>query len=422
MHQSPLFEPIRIGKLEIPARLVKSATTETRCTEDGFVTEDLIRYYDQIAEGGTPLLITGNAYFDVFSKAAPRQLAADSDDKIPGLRRLTDAVHRHGAKIFLQIYHVGRQALPRLAGRREAVSASAVFEPTLGVRPREITPNEIRKVVEGLAKAAGRGKQAGFDGIQIHAAHGYLLSAFLTPHTNRRTDAYGGPLENRMRLLVEVYRAVREEVGPDFPVILKINGSDELFLRRGLRPQEAVAVAKRLEEEGIDAVEVSCGHYESGFPFERGRWKGFFSTVTTVGIGKYLPWYHRYAAWVLAPFLDCALERIAPYREGFNLPYARQFKKALSVPVLCVGGFIRKDAMEEAIAGGACDMVSVARALIADPLLYRHLKEGVSGPQCDFCNACYARGASWPVDCYNETIREQRDQMLEKELGRPGTD
>jgi 2,4-dienoyl-CoA reductase-like NADH-dependent reductase (Old Yellow Enzyme family) len=417
MAPSPLFEPVRIGTVELPGRLVKSATTETRCTDDGFVTEELIRYYEQIAAGGTPLLITGNAYFDVYSKAAPRQLAADSDDKIPGLRRLTDAVHRHGARIFLQIYHVGRQALPRLAGRREAVSASAVFEPALGVRPREITQEEIQGVVRGLAQAAGRGKQAGFDGVQIHAAHGYLISAFLTPHTNRRTDEYGGPLENRMRLLVQVYRAVRDEVGPSFPVILKINGSDELFLRRGLGPAETVAIAKRMEEEGIDAVEVSCGHYESGFPFERGRWKGFFSTVTTIGIGRHLPWYHRYAARALAPILDRALERIAPYREGFNLPYARQFKKALSIPVLCVGGFLHKEAMEQAIAGGACDLVSVARALIADPLLYRHLQEGVPGPQCDFCNACYARGASWPVDCYNEAVRQERDHMLARELG-----
>ncbi len=416
MSASLLFEPIRIGTLEIPGRLVKSATTETRCTEDGFVTDELIRYYEQIAAGGTPLLITGNAYYDAYSRAAPRQLAADSDDKIPGLKRLAEAVHCHGARIFLQIYHVGRQALPRLAGRSEAVSASAVFEPALGVRPREITPEEIRGVVDGLAKAAGRGKRAGFDGIQIHAAHGYLLSAFLTPHTNRRTDAYGGSLENRMRLLVEVYRAVRREVGPDFPVILKINGSDELFLRRGLKPEQTVAVAKRMQEEGIDAVEVSCGHYESGFPFERGRWKGFFSTVTTVGIGKHLPWYHRYAARAMAPLLDRVLEQIAPYREGFNLPYASQFKKALSVPVICVGGFLHREAMEQAIAGGACDMVSVARALIADPLLYRHLREGVQGPQCDFCNACYARGASMPVDCYNQTVRQERDRMLEREL------
>jgi len=417
MAQDLLFSPVRIGGLELAGRLVKSATTETRCTDDGFVTDELIEYYEQIAQGGTPLLITGNAYFDLYSKAAPRQIGADHDDKIPGLRRLTDAVHRHGSKIFFQIYHVGRQAIPRFVGRKDAVSPSPVFEPSLGVRPREITGDEIRQAVRGLADAAVRGQQAGFDGVQIHGAHGYLISAFLTPHTNRRTDAYGGSFENRMRFLIEVYRAIRERVGTEYPVILKINGSDELPLRKGLKPDDMVKVAQRMEAEGVDGVEISAGHYESGFTFERGKWRGFFSTVTTIGIGRNLHWYHRGAARLMAPVLDWGLGRIAGYEEGFNLRYARLFKQALRIPVICVGGFLHQEAMERAIAGEECDMVSVARALIADPLLYRHMKEGRKGPQCDFCNACYARGAALPVDCYNDEVRAQRDQMLRVELG-----
>ena len=413
MTRNPLFSPIRIGSLDLPGRLVKSATTETRSTDDGFVTDELIEYYEQIARGGTPLLITGNAYFDPYSKAAPRQIGADHDNKIPGLRRLTDAVHRHGSKIFFQIYHVGRQAVPRFAGRKEALSASPVLEPSLGVRPREITEGEIRAVVRGLADAAGRGQEAGFDGVQIHAAHGYLISAFLTPHTNRRTDAYGGSFENRMRLPLEVYRAIRERVGRDYPVILKINGSDDLPLRRGLKTEDLVRVARRMEAEGVDAVEISAGHYESAFTFERGMWKGFFSTLTTIGVGTYLPWYRRLPVRILAPALEWGIGRIAGYREGFNLPYARRFKEALRIPVICVGGFIHREAMEAAIRTGACDMISVARALIADPFLYQHMKEGIQGPRCDFCNACFARGATWPVDCYNEAVRAQKDRMLD---------
>ncbi len=417
MTQSLLFSPIRIGSLDLSGRMVKSATFETRATDNGFVTDELIEYYEQIARGGTPLLITGNAYFDLYSKAAPRQIGADHDDKIPGLRRLTEAVHRHGSKIVFQIYHVGRQALPRFAGRTDAVSPSPVLEPSLGVRPREITSEEIRAVVRGLADAADRGRKAGFDGVQIHAAHGYLLSAFLTPHTNRRTDAYGGSFENRMRLLLEVYRAVRERVGPDYPVILKLNGSDDLPLRRGLKPEDLVRIARRMEAEGVDGIEISAGHYESAFTFERGMWKGFFSAITTVGVGTYLPWYRRLSVRLLAPALDWGLGRIAGYREGFNLPYARRFKEALRIPVICAGGFIHREAMEEALTTGACDMVSVARALIADPFLYRHLKEGVEGPRCDFCNACFARGATWPVDCYNEAVRAEKDRMLASASG-----
>jgi len=417
MTQNPLFAPIRIGTLELPGRFVKSATLETLCTDDGFVTDDLIEYYERIAQGGTPLLITGNAYFNLYSKAAPRQLAADDDDKIPGLRRLTDAVHRHGSKILMQIYHVGRQASPRLVGRTDAVSPSPVFEPTLGVRPRAITREEIQETVQGLADAAARGQQAGFDGIQIHAAHGYLINAFLTPHTNRRKDEYGGSFENRLRFLLEVYRAIRERVGQGYPVILKMNGSDELRLRKGLKPDDMVKVAQRMEAEGIDAVEISAGHYESGLTFERGHWRKFFSTVTTIGVARNLPSYHRIPVRLLSPLLDWGLRRVAGYSEGFNLRYSKLFKQALSIPVICVGGFVHQEAMERAIASGECDMVSVARALIADPFLYRHMQEGVQGPECDFCNACYARAAVWPIDCYNEEVRAQRDRMLRTEAG-----
>jgi 2,4-dienoyl-CoA reductase-like NADH-dependent reductase (Old Yellow Enzyme family) len=417
MTQNSLFTPIRIGNLELPGRFVKSATTETLCTDDGFVTDDLIEYYEKIAQGGTPLLITGNAYFNLYSKAAPRQIAADNDDKIPGLHRLADAVHGHGSKVFMQIYHVGRQASPRFVGRTDAVSPSRVFEPTLGVRPREITREEIQETVQGLADAAARGQQAGFDGIQIHAAHGYLINAFLTPHTNRRKDEYGGSFENRLRFLLEVYRAVRQRVGQDYPVILKMNGSDELRLRKGLKPDDMVKVAQRMEAEGVDAVEISAGHYESGLTFERGRWRKFFSTVTTIGVGRNLPAYHRIPVLLVAPLLDWGLRRMAGYSEGFNLRYSKLFKQALSIPVICVGGFVHREAMERAIASGECDMVSVARALIADPFLYRHMQEGVQGPECDFCNACYARAAVWPIDCYNDQVRAQRDRMLAAEAG-----
>lgn len=412
MAQKLLFAPIRIGTLEISGRLAKSATLETRCTDDGFVTDQLVDYYEQIARGGTPLLITGNAYFDIYSQAVPRQLAADNDDKIPGLKRLVDAVHQHGSKILLQIYHVGRQAVPSRVGRKDALAPSPVFEPTLNVRPRAMTRDEIKKSIQGFADAAARGLEAGFDGVQIHAAHGYLINQFLTPHTNRRTDEYGGTLDNRMRYFIEVYRAIRERVGNDCPVIIKINGSDDLSLRKGLATEELVEVARRMEAEGIDAVEITAGHYESGFTFERGQWKGFFKTVTTVGIGQYQPWYQKGGVRLLAPLLEWWLGRVAGYSEGFNLGYSKQFKRALKIPVICVGGFVHQDAMERAIAEGDCAMVSLARALIADPFLYRHMQEGVQGPVCDFCNACYARAASLPVDCYNEQVSALKQRML----------
>lgn len=412
---SVLFTPIRIGNLTLPGRFAKSATLETRCTDEGFVTDSMVEYYEQIARGGTPLLITGNAYFDLYGKAANGQLGIDRDEQVPGLRRLTDAVRRHGARIFLQIYHAGRQAVPKFVGRDDAIAPSAVYEPTLGVRARAMTRDEIREAIAGFARGAERAQQAGFDGLQIHAAHGYLISGFLTPHTNRRSDGYGGAFDNRVRFLVEVYRAIRERVGAQFPILLKLNGSDDLPLRKGLKTADLVQVAHRLEGEGVDGVEITAGHYESGLTFERGRWNGFFRTMTTVGLGRRFPWYHRGAVRLLAPLLDRGLNRIAGYSEGFNLRYAKLFKQALSIPVICVGGFVHREAMERAIASGDCDMVAVARALLADPYLYRHMQNGIAGPQCDFCNACYARATAMPVDCYNPAVREQKEHMLKAE-------
>ena len=187
-------------------RLIKTATAETRATDDGFVTPELIDFYSPMAKGGTPLIITGNIYASLDGKSAPRQVGADHDDKIPGLKRLTEAVHAHGSKMFAQLNHCGRQVVPRFAGLAEAVSASAKTEFVTGTRPRALTLVEIEHLVARYADAAERCKKAGFDGIQIHAANGYLMSQFLTPYTNRRTDAYGGSVEGRTRLLREVTR------------------------------------------------------------------------------------------------------------------------------------------------------------------------------------------------------------------------
>jgi 2,4-dienoyl-CoA reductase-like NADH-dependent reductase (Old Yellow Enzyme family) len=280
------------------------------------------------------------------------------------------------------------------------------------VKPRPMTVAEIRATVREHADAVARCREAGFDGVQMHAAHGYLINQFLTPHTNRRADEYGGSFENRLRLLLEKYRAARERVGTDYPIILKLNGSDELRFRNGLSTEELVRVAQRLEEEGLDAVEISVAHYESGLSFERGTWNGFFGTVVREGAASQLPGYARLAIKAFAPLMDRFFNRNAAYSEGFNLPYAREFKRALGIPVICVGGFAHREAMERAIERGDCDMVSAARALLADPHLYRHMKEGVPGPRCTFCNACYARASVLPTDCYEPAVREEKDRMM----------
>ena len=391
--------------------MIKAATSETRADKDGFATQATIDFYVPIAKGGTPLIITGNIYVSFDGKSTPLQMGIDDDRKVPALARLVDAVHEHGVKIFAQLSHSGREAVPSFAGLPEVVSASDVKDLSTGVRPRPLTVPEIERVVERFGEAAGRCKTAGFDGIEIHAGHGYLISQFLTPYTNRRTDQYGGALENRVRLLRDIFRAIRARVGPDFPVIMKLNGADYLPLRAGLKTPELVQIAKILEGEGLDAVEVSVGHYESGFPVVRGTFGRCLRNMAH-GSARHLRGVRRFVFTTFWPVLAVVFNLLWRPYEGYNLRYARHFKQALSIPVLCVGGFLTRAKMEAAIEGNLCDAVTAGRAFIADPLLYRHLGDGTRGPRCVNCNACLGHIGFQPVDCYHPEVRAEKDAML----------
>ncbi|MBW2498807.1 MAG: NADH:flavin oxidoreductase [Deltaproteobacteria bacterium] len=409
---SPLFSPIRLGPLEAAGRIFKTATAETRASEDGDVTDELVEWYEWLARGGTPLIITGNLYVAPEGKSTYRMCAADTDERIPGLARLVDACHRHGAKVVAQLSHCGRQVIVGHTGFDEAVSASTVRDPVMGARPRALRLDELPSVVDAFAAAAVRCQEAGFDGAQIHAAHGYLLNQFLTPHTNRRADAYGGSFENRLRLVREVVSEARRRVGPDFALLLKLNGDDLLPLREGLRVDENVAIARALVAEGIDGVEVSVGHYESGFPMTAGRFDGFYRELAQRGAGQLMSAPRRFVMDRFDGLLAAISNRLWPGEEGFNLVYARRFKQALTVPVICVGGFRTREAMEKALEEGSVDAISCGRAFIADPYLVEHLRSGEPGPRCDSCNICLARAGTGPVDCWNPEVRAQKEKLL----------
>ena len=406
-----LFESFMIGKLSLPGRVIKAATSETRADQDGFATQATIDFYLPIARGGTPLIITGNIYVSLDGKSTPLQMGIDDDNKVPALSRLVDAVHDHHSKIFAQLSHSGREVIPNFAGIREAVSASAVKDLSTGIRPRALAVPEIKRIVERFGDAAARCRKAGFDGIEIHAGHGYLISQFLTPYTNRRTDEYGGVLENRVRLLRDIHASIRARVGRDYPVIMKLNGSDYLPLRAGLKTPELVEIAKMMERDGLDGVEVSVGHYESGFPVVRGTFGRCLRNMAQ-GSARYLSGFRRAMFAVFWPIFALACNLIWRPREGYNLRYARQFKQALSIPVLCVGGFLTRAEMEAALEQRLCDAVTIGRGFIADPLLYSHLRDGTPGPRCVDCNACLGHIGVQPVECYHPRVRAEKDAML----------
>lgn len=390
--------------MQLAGRIFKTATSETRATEEGDVRELLLDFYRPIARARTPLIITGAIYVRRDGKAAPHQLGADSDERIEGLRRLTRMVQGEGVRIVAQLNHAGRQMIPAVVGQAPAVSASSVYDWSLGTWPRKLEKREIADVVAAFASAAVRCRDAGFDGVQLQAAHGYLLSQFMTPHTNRRDDEYAVSSDGN-RFLFEVYEATRAAVGKDFPILLKINGADALLLGWGLKTRQLVELAQAMEKRGVDAVEVSIGHYVSLLPGFRGHFGGYLRDLLTRGSGTKLPWLQRVTMKAGRPLLAPVFNLCWPPAQGFNAHLAAQFKKVLKIPVICVGGYHGLDAINRAIEDGQCDAVSIGRAMIADPSLYRTLRTGVAGPQCDYCNRCLALAGAEPIDCYNASVR-----------------
>jgi 2,4-dienoyl-CoA reductase-like NADH-dependent reductase (Old Yellow Enzyme family) len=345
-----LFTPVRIGSVTIPNRFVRSATHDFMADEAGNVTDAHIELYTRLAEGEVGLIITGHAHVQPSGKASPRQMAVFDDRFVEGQARIPAAVHRFASLVFLQIAHAGRQTKEKLCGC-VPVSPSAVYDPVSKVMPRELAAEEIGALIADFISAGARAKRAGFDGVQLHAAHGYLLSSFLSPHTNRRADEWGGPIENRARVLVEVLRGVKSACGRDFPVIVKLNSTD--FLDGGLLLGDAIRVALMLEAEGIDGIEVSGGMAEAG----------------------------RGSVWAGLRSKD---------EEGYFTANASAVKAAVRVPVFALGGIRTLAVAERIVREGGADLVSLSRPLIRDPFLVKHFREGpTSKSECISCNKCF---------------------------------
>ena len=347
---SILFTPIGIGPVTVRNRFVRSATHDYMADDEGNVTPAQLELFGRLAEGEVGLIITGHAYVQPSGKASPRQMGVSDDRFIAGLSRIAAAVHRFPSRVFLQIAHAGRQTKERLCGC-VPVSPSAVYDPVSKVMPRELSGDEIRALIADFASAAVRAKQAGFDGVQLHAAHGYLLSSFLSPHTNRRADEWGGPLVNRARALVAALRGIKAACGRAFPVVVKLNSTD--FLQGGLSLDDAVRVARLLEADGIDGIEVSGGTAEAG----RGSvWAGLRSED----------------------------------EEGYFVDNAARIKRAVQVPVFGLGGIRTLAVAERIVREGRADLVSLSRPLIRDPFLVKHWREGMTAKsECISCNKCF---------------------------------
>jgi len=283
------------------------------------------------------------------------QMGIHSDDFADEYRAITGAVHAAGGKIVVQLVHAGGQTMSETIGRKP-LAPSAVKVDQFQETPAELTQEQIEQIVASFGEGARRAKAWGFDGVQFHGAHGYLINQFLSPLTNRRLDVYGGSIEKRIRFLMEVYRTVRRQAGPDFPVMIKLNASDNL--KGGLAAQDADYAARRLSEAGIDAVEVSAG---------------------TPASGKKNPARQKI---------------INPDKEAYNLELARMVKGAVSCPVIVVGGYRSYEVAEKTIGEEFMDYVAMSRPLIHEPGLPARWQRGDDrGPVgCISCNGCFGPG------------------------------
>lgn len=344
-----LFELFSFSGLELKNRLVRSATYEKRADEDGFVTESLIELYEELTRGGTGLIITGNALVHPSGRTITQMLCIHSDIYIQGLRKLTSAIHELDGLIAVQVVHGGRQSFPILLGGNAALAPSAVYDASTRIMPRAMTDTEIWGIIDSFGDAARRGRIAGFDAVQIHGAHGYLVSEFLSPYTNRRNDYWGGDEERRFHFLEEVYKAMRKEVGEDYPLLIKMNADD--LIEGGLKVEEAVRIAVRLEEMGLDAVEVSGGMYESNLK-------------------------------------TAQPDILTPDKEAYFRNSGKAFKNKLHIPVILVGGMRSRTVMEDVLRKGEADLISLSRPLIREPDLPNKFREGKEAADCISCNDC----------------------------------
>jgi 2,4-dienoyl-CoA reductase-like NADH-dependent reductase (Old Yellow Enzyme family) len=350
---SRVFEESEINGIRLANRFVRSATWEGMASEEGACTQRLKDLMVELAEGGVGLIISGHTYVSREGQAGPLQLGIYSNDLIPGHKEMTDAVHERGGKIVLQLAHAGFYAAQALTGQAP-LAPSLESEGLAESTKRKITSEDIRSLIRAFSEGARRAKEAGFDGVQIHSAHGYLLSQFLSPAYNQRDDNYGGPIENRARIHMEILAAVREAVGPNYPILIKINTQD--FIDNGLTLEDSLQVGIMLEQRGIDAIELSGGIPSN--PPNR--------SPCRTGIER-------------------------EEDEAYFKDSARAFKKKVKVPLILVGGIRSLGVAERLLDTDTADYISMSRPLIREPGLIKRWREGDDRRAvCLSDNQCFA--------------------------------
>jgi 2,4-dienoyl-CoA reductase-like NADH-dependent reductase (Old Yellow Enzyme family) len=389
-----LFSSLTFGNAQIKNRFVHSATYEAMASESGEVTDSLLKRYKLLAQGDIGLIIPGHMYVHTLGKAGRFQIGIYSDELIPGLKRLVDTVHEEGSMIFFQLSHAGRQTRKQLIGRQPLGPSGFDRDPMYLVRAGEMNVEQIKEFITAYGKAARRAVEAGADGIQLHAAHGYLINQFLSPYFNRRKDDWGGSDGNRFRFLKEVVLACREHIPEKMPLGIKLNTQD-FTPREGITPALAAKYAGWIKELAVDGLELSSGStYYAAFNMSRGD-------VPLEDLVQGMPGWKK-------PLGRMALKKMLgkyDLKEGYNLDAAKLIRPRLNGTTLAVvGGFRSLAHMEETVQKGHADLISMSRPFIREPFILRKFREGKQDRvSCRSCNKCLAAAANEiPVRCFNE--------------------
>jgi 2,4-dienoyl-CoA reductase-like NADH-dependent reductase (Old Yellow Enzyme family) len=359
-----LFEPVKIGKMGLPNRIMRSATWDATADASGAVTDKSVEMYSVLGKGGIGLIVSGYMFVSPHGQASPAQYGIHHDDLIPGLKRMTDAVHAGGSKIAVQIVHSGFNSGYL---RNKRITPLAVsYLPGSRHLHAQMTEEIIESIINDFVAGAIRGREAGFDAVQLHGAHGYLISQFLTPIFNKRMDRWGGNSENRRRFPLEVIRRVRNALGDDFPLLIKLGVRD--YKDGGVSLEEGVETARQMVENGLDAVEVSVG----------------------IGMGVH------------------TTDPEEPEKAYLRVESAA-VKRVLNVPVAEVGGIRTISLANEIIQSGDADMISMSRPFIREPNLLARWKSGDTGPAtCISCNRCFGPvSKGQPLHCLQEAMAER---------------
>lgn len=346
-----LFDKTNINGMQLRNRFIRSATWENKATDDGHMTFELYSIYEELARNEVGMIITGYANIVSEEKPNPGMMGIYEDSFIEEYKKLTDLVHQYNSKIVLQVAYGGTKTTYNV-GDRIIFAPSEIEEMATHTLGKEMTKEEIKYIIEAFAEAARRAKESGFDGIEIHAAHTYLINQFLSPYYNRRTDEYGGSLENRMRFLKEVYGAMREKVGRSYPILVKLTATE--FFNGGQSFTDTIKICKELEKIGVDAIEIS------------GNIHGKANTM----IGETFDGYKI-------------------QKEGYFYPYGHKISQEVNIPIITVGGLSSLENIDKILQSTEIEYFALARPLLAEPHLIKRWQDGdCSKAKCIRCSKC----------------------------------